>query len=166
VVALLQSRVCRLPRVRLLVGVLMAVFVLGIGLLMMGIRFSGSTSSSSIVDPRLIIQPTRTHMQSVLSNGIILTGSLSPTIPGKNAVQIVVHSRLTGAQRPVAITLQATMAGMHMIPTRALLTHTVRGYAGTITLPMFGAYHLSVALQLVTGTQRGVIIIKLPLPRL
>jgi len=165
VVALLHSRVRCLPGVWLLVGVLIAVVALGFGLLMTNLRLSGSASTSSIIDPRLIIHPTQTHMQGFLSNGVFLTGSLSPTMPGKNTVQLVLSPVMSGASRPAAITLTAAMLGMHMIPTRAVLTRTVRGYAGTITLPMFGAYRMRVEMQTPAGMQRGIIIIKLPLPR-
>jgi len=129
-------------------------------------RSSGSASSSRLSDPRLIIRPTQTQMHSILPDGTVVAGSLSPTIPGKNIVQLVMHSTSAGALRPTAITLTAAMLGMHMIPVRAVLTRTARGYAGAITLPMFGVYRVSVALQTPAGTQHGIIIITLPLPRL
>jgi len=166
VVASLQSCVRLVPRTKFLVGVLITTLALGSGILMTSQHASGSPSSSFLSDPRLIIHPMRTTVHGVLSNGTIVTGSLSPTIPGKNFVQLVLYPAMARAHRPATITLEAAMLGMRMLAVRAVLPRTGSRYAGSIVLPMFGTYRVSVGLHTAAGMQRAIITLELPLPRL
>jgi hypothetical protein len=165
VAASLKS-IARLPHAGRRFGSLIAVLVLSVSLLMVSKQALRPVPSSSSIDPRLVIHPARTQVQAVLSNGIIVTGFLSPTIPGKNRVRLVIHRGVTGAHRPAAITLTVMMRGMPMAPARATLIRSAHDdYAGTITLPMFGVYRASVVVTTPAGKQRGIMTIKLPLPR-
>ncbi len=164
--ATLHARVRRPSPAGLLLGILIVVLASGIGLLTPAMRSAGSTASNPMIDQRLIIHPTRTDVRGTLSNGVIVTGYLTPTIPGKNTVQIVVKSGVPRAFQPRTITLKVTMIGMHMTPKWVVLGRAARGYAGSITLPMFGVYRVSIALRTPPGTERGTITVELPLPRL
>lgn len=161
--AALALKVRRLPQARLYFGSLIAALVLSVSFLMLSKQSGRPLPSSSSVDPRLVIHPARTPLHAILSNGIVVTGSLSPTIPGKNEVRLVMGG--AGTHRPAVIILTAAMVGMRMLPTRATLTRSGGNiYTGTITLPMFGAYRESVVVTTPAGTQRGIITVKLPLP--
>jgi hypothetical protein len=129
------------------------------------LKSTGSASSGSGIDPRLIHHPHTTRLRGSLSDGSMVTGFLSPTIPGANTVHLVVHGTGRAPKTASVLTLVATHLDMKMRPVRSVLVLDSQGYAGVIHIPMFGRYRLSITAVASGITRRGSITLDFPLPR-
>lgn len=125
---------------------------------------SNSTSAAAAVDPRLVLHPHTTSITGSLAGGLKVSGTLSPTIPGKNTLRLALRSA-NGQPVPAGhVSLVVTMPGMSMPPIRATLHAQGSAYASTIRIPMFGRYHATVTFATPTRHYTGAMAVNLPLP--
>jgi hypothetical protein len=121
----------------------------------------------STIDPRLVLHPHRVALAGVLTDAGRLSGSLTPDLPGANAIVLVLGSPPgPGPSTGPSLHLTAMMPGMHMAPLRATLGRRGGRFTGTLTLPMFGTYRVAVATARAAATATGVLTVTIPLPPL
>jgi hypothetical protein len=101
----------------------------------------------------------------VFSDGTMVTGFLSPTIPGANTVHLMVLGSGRASKTAPVLTLVATHLDMKMRPARSILVLESQVYAGVIDIPMFGRYRLTITAVSSGRTHRGSITLDVPLPR-
>ena len=110
-----------------------------------------------------MLQPRTVGVGAVLTGGLRVTGTLAPTLPGPNTVQLVVRGR-AGATVPAShVGLVVTMPGMAMRPIKVALVSQGHGYAGVIRLPMFGFYRAAVVVTARAGRYMGGFTLEIPL---
>jgi len=144
--------------------------VLLIGLLALRLHVpqsAGATTgpAQSTAAPLLILRPQVTHLMAVLGHGIVLRGTLEPTLPGLNTVRVVLHLPPGAAAATDQVDFAAAMLGMTMLPSRAVLRRGPAGaFTGRMRLPMFGQYHVAASLQMSLGRETGMFTLVLPFP--
>ncbi|MCA1598267.1 MAG: hypothetical protein LC769_04475 [Chloroflexi bacterium] len=152
------------------------VFVLVGGLLLallgvVGVTLRGGApravapAATPTIDPRLVIRPRSVPVRAPLTDGAEARGTLYPAYPGRNTLHLVIrwHGRPLSPTAP--LTLVATMRGMAMRPIQATLVARGGSYAGTVTLPMFGAYQARIAVVTPHGRAHGTLTLRLSLPQ-
>jgi len=151
------------PSRRLLLALLACSLLLpaAIAVSLVSVRAAG-TSPAPVAGSNLVLHPRTTDVRGALAGGIDITGSLYPTIPGTNAIRLA--WRATGPL-PHSLTLTAEMPGMRMVPSQVTLQLRKRGFSGSIVLPMFGHYQLTVTARTRHGLWRARFGLELPLPR-
>lgn len=100
-----------------------------------------------VVDPRLILHPRTVRIAGSLSEGIRLSGTLYPAIPGRNTLRLALWRDGHEMSRISPLTIAVTMPGMRMTPARSRLIPTRGAYMGSIVLPMFGIYRAQLSLE-------------------
>ena len=123
-------------------------------------------AATPTVDPRLIVRPRTVAIAGVLSNGLHLAGTFYPAYPGRNTLYLTVRRGAQGRYVAGRIALSATMPGMAMLPVRGTLAAGGQRYTGTLTLPMFGTYRVTVAIATPGAAATGAITLTLSLPGL
>lgn len=159
---LLDRQYLGVPLVTLVVGMGLVLFALGVAAAVLQVQSASSIPATPAIDPRFIIHPKTTQLRVSLSPGLLLSGSLSPSIPGENTIHLAPRGQDRGLRNSASITLVATMPGMAMVPQRARLVPDGHGYTGSISLPMFGRYRVLVQM----AGKKTVMNVGLPLPRL
>jgi len=145
----------RLFGIALLTLTLTAASVLTTTVMTSGGRAAGASSPTP--DPRLILHPHTVSVRGSISRHDMLTLRLYPAIPGKQQIAV----RLPPRVRPHAVALHVIMSGMPMPAIHGRLTPYGLTYRGALTLPMFGAYLVTVT---VPGYRPVVLRVLLPLP--
>ena len=146
-------------------GPLLVAAGLGIAAAAVGPWRSAATAAiqapTPTIDPRLLIVPQTTTVQARLTADMRLSGTLSPTIPGPNALSLTIRDRAGHLVRGGRLHLVATMPGMDtgMVPSRAVLAPHGDRYSGQLSLPMFGRYRATVAIAAPGGPYTGTLTI-------
>ncbi len=161
-----MTSIRRLRSRHILGGLVVATCIVGLGVPRVLAHQARSAASIQVADSRLTIYPKRTQVHATFSRGIRVAGSISPTIPGRNHVDLVLIAPRVKAPLPRVITFTANMTNMPMKPVEAILRRTSQGYAGTIKLPMFGTYRLRVAFHTAADRYSANTGVTLPLPSL
>lgn len=118
------------------------------------------------VDPRLVLHQRRVALAATLTHGLRLTGVMTPDLPGHNTFDVALRGPGTAHTRGESpVRLAASMPGMAMQPLRAVLVKHGGRFSGALTLPMFGAYQLTVAVVTAAWTATGVLTVTIPLPQ-
>jgi hypothetical protein len=121
-------------------------------------------AATPTVDARLILHPHASSIDGALQGGVRLHGTLSPTLPGHNTVDLVAQGIGNPSTSQGRITLSATMPGMAMPPVRATLAPHGGHYTGAFDLPMFGTYVVQTRLNAPGRDSTGVLTVTIPLP--
>lgn len=142
--------------------------LLGVGLALVSAGHHTAIPAAPVsaprVDPRLVIRPRTIPVAAVLSGGLRLSGAYYPAYPGRNVLDLTVRGGNAPLARAAFIAVSATMPGMAMPPIRATLTANGHNYRGALSLPMFGAYRVAVAISAPHTRVTGTITVTLPLP--
>jgi hypothetical protein len=152
------------PRtVRLLAALIIPVLVVGVGGAAILLRAHAATPpiGQSGVDSRLILRPHTIAVTGRLANDLPFRFTIYPTLPGSNTVRVALPA---ASGRHSHVTIVATMIGMAMTPSRASLVDHGGVFVGSVNLPMFGRYRLTVISQLQSARQAGHVTVVLPLP--
>jgi hypothetical protein len=124
---------------------------------------SSAQALTTSTDVGLILRPHTVRFSGALAGGASIEGTLSPSLPGPNAISLRVILPGGRAARDGRVALTLDMPGMVMRPVRAVLTGSGQGYRGRISLPMFGSYLAQVVAATTLGQYTGTLIISLPL---
>jgi hypothetical protein len=125
---------------------------------------SAGPVATPTVDARLILHPHASPIDGALQSGVRLHGTLSPTLPGHNTLDLVAQGIGNLSTPQGRITLSATMPGMPMRPIRATLTPHGGHYTGAFDLPMFGTYVVQTHLSTAGRDATGLLTVTIPLP--
>jgi hypothetical protein len=143
-----------------------ALFGLTILLLHTGRHSAASVkpAAAPVVDQRLILHARTTRVSTLLTGGLRLAGTLYPTLPGPNTLNLNMAGQHPTPVRGGRVEVVATMPGMPTTPARAVLVPCPAGYCGRLTLPMFGHYRVQAAIAAPSGRLPSSLGIELPLP--
>lgn len=122
-----------------------------------------SVTARPTVDPRLVLRRHAEPFSGTIDGGLMLSGTLSPSLPGVNTIHLTIGRAGQHPARGSRVTLVLTMPGMVMAPVRATLAARAHGYSGSVVLPMFGTYRAQVDAIFHGGRYRGSLTMRLPL---
>jgi hypothetical protein len=150
-----------------LTGILLLILVGSAALALRAGNVAGNPATSAVapapaIDPRLVLHPRTVAIAVVLTDGVRLTGTLAPDLPGKNTFDVALQGSLARSGSPLR--LEATMFGMRMAPIRAMLANHAGHYSGAMILPMLGAYRVAIEAPASAGAMTGVLTVTIPLP--
>ncbi len=154
----------------LLLGAVLLLIALGVGMALRGGVYSiggaAVPTPTATIDPRLVISARTVPITAVLTQGVLLRGTLYPDYPGRNTLRVVLRQRGRALSLSAPVVLTLTMPGMAMAPIHARLTGQVSHYAGVVNLPMFGAYRAQIRVVTPNGDVTGTMFLSLSLPHL
>jgi len=102
-----------------------------------------------------VLHQRRVALAAALTHGLWLTGVMAPDLPGHNTFDVALRGPGAAHTRGNStVWLSASMPGMPMQPLRAGLT-----------LPMFGAYRLTVEATTAAWIATGVLTVTIPPPQ-
>ena len=150
------------------------VLLLLLGLSLLALRNGAEGRNSAVpavsptptIDPRLILHPHTVAIAAGLTYGLRLRGTLTPDLPGINALDLALSDPQSRRAHGSGLRLEATMPGMQMSPVHATLPSSSGRYSGPISLPMFGTYRVAVEVSTTNGMVTGVLTVTIPLPGL
>jgi hypothetical protein len=152
-----------------LTGILLVILVGSAALALRAGTVAGKPAASAVapapaIDPRLVLHPRTVAIAAVLTNGVRLTGTLAPDLPGKNTFDVALQGSLARSGSPLR--LEVTMFGMRMAPIQGTLANHAGHYRGAMILPMFGAYRVAIEAPASAEAMTGVLTVTIPLPNL